>query len=434
MSSKFFKFMCFFVFMLYALLLAGCLETTQRLEAWQVEDWRRDLDYLEDELPQKHVNLFHSLDEAQFNSRIDALKSALVEMNEDEIKIEMQKIVAAAGDEHTATNISAKEMYPLDLMWLKDGWYVINTSSEYGGVLYARLASINGHDIQEVEAAVAEVISHSNRSWLKAQAKYYLPLRGVLHGLGFIDEQPAVRFTFIDSHGNSIEHNMRPMDGGKVFDDIIGKGKENEQVPLYMQNGDQAYWFRVLDEAKIIYFKYNTCREMDEKPTEDFLDELILAMAENETFALVVDLRDNQGGDSSLLEPFIEAAAQSRQNRDRKLYVLTGRRTYSSAVLNAVGLKMKTSAVFIGEPTGGKPIHFGETSSFRLPESKIRVTYSTKYFDRILDGDAVRPVPFTEDSLYPDVDIEPGIDDYRENRDVFLQYILNLQEQQTEYE
>ena len=39
-----------------------------------------------------------------------------------------------------------------------------------------------------------------------------------------------------------------------------------------------------------------------------------------------------------------------------------------------------TEAIFIGEPTGGRPNHFGEVKSFNLPNSGLSVRYSTKYF------------------------------------------------------
>ena len=48
--------------------------------------------------------------------------------------------------------------------------------------------------------------------------------------------------------------------------------------------------------------------------------------------------------------------------------------------------------ILVGEPTGGKPNSYGEVRSFRLPNSGLRVMYSTKYFQMLeTDPPAVEP-------------------------------------------
>ena len=39
-----------------------------------------------------------------------------------------------------------------------------------------------------------------------------------------------------------------------------------------------------------------------------------------------------------------------------------------------------TEVVLVGEETGGRPNHFGEVKRFVLPESRLIVNHSTKYF------------------------------------------------------
>ena len=121
-------------------------------------------------------------------------------------------------------------------------------------------------------------------------------------------------------------------------------------------------------------------------------------------------------GDSSILDPFIgELAAANEINRKGRLFVVVGRRTFSSAILNALDLRKKTEAVFYGEPTGGKPDHYGEIQTLTLPHLGLEVSYSTKYFQHA-EGD--------EPSLIPDVPIELTLDDYLALRDPVLDAIL----------
>ncbi|MEZ6164493.1 MAG: hypothetical protein R3B67_08670 [Phycisphaerales bacterium] len=52
------------------------------------------------------------------------------------------------------------------------------------------------------------------------------------------------------------------------------------------------------------------------------------------------------------------------------------------------------SDLLIGEPTGGKPNHFGQLGSFTLPNSGLRISHSTRWFQKV-EGDP--------DSVHPDV-------------------------------
>ena len=79
-----------------------------------------------------------------------------------------------------------------------------------------------------------------------------------------------------------------------------------------------------------------------------------------------------------------------------------------------MNFKQMTSAIFVGEPTGGKPNHFGEVRSFQLPTSNLKVKYSTKYFQ------------FTKeemDTVKPDKLIEPSFEDYQKGIDPVFNWI-----------
>ena len=426
-------------------LLPGC---GRNAPAMDTEKWREDIDYLSAELPQRHANLFYTISEAEFNNRVEQLKESLDTMHEDEIQIALQKLVAAVGDAHTGTNIGAGEMYPVELYYFGDGWYVVSTLRDYEHILYARLTAINGHDIDEVYEKLSGVISHENGAWLKAQMRFYFMLPPVLHGIGVVDDTGETAFTFETRDGERVELDLAPVAFADVQDDIVGQETDARELPLYRQNGGQNYWSEQLDAHKALYFKYNQCREMEDQPFDDFIQGLLDAM-DGDVEKLIIDLRDNGGGNEELLFPFIHAVSHSRFNQEGKLFVIVGRQTFSSAVRNAVTLEKKTEAIFIGEPTGGKPRHFGATQTFTLPNSGITVSYSTMHLTHVILDDRVLadPSAFADDSaaleeleasifndpealigdspsLKPDQVIEISIEDYIDNQDPVLRYAL----------
>lgn len=70
--------------------------------------------------------------------------------------------------------------------------------------------------------------------------------------------------------------------------------------------------------------------------------------------------------------------------------------------------------IFIGEETSGKPNHFGEVKSFQLPNSGIRVNYSTKYFKRTDENVS---------TIRPDIKLEPGFSDFVSGIDPAYEWI-----------
>lgn len=89
----------------------------------------------------------------------------------------------------------------------------------------------------------------------------------------------------------------------------------------------------------------------------------------------------NTGGSSSQGTAFIKKLAEFLAlNPKVKTYVVLGRQTFSSAILNAMDFNRLTDVTFVGEETAGKPNHFGEVRSFKLPNCGLQINYSTKYF------------------------------------------------------
>jgi len=83
-----------------------------------------------------------------------------------------------------------------------------------------------------------------------------------------------------------------------------------------------------------------------------------LHLAGNSVEKLVLDSRQNSGGNSLFLEPLmIRIMLHWRFNREGKLFVMIGRENSSSAILNAISMQERTRAIFVREPKSGSPKH-----------------------------------------------------------------------------
>jgi C-terminal processing protease CtpA/Prc len=102
-------------------------------------------------------------------------------------------------------------------------------------------------------------------------------------------------------------------------------------------------------------------------------------------------------------------------NQSDKLFVVVGRGTFSSAMLNTLTFQNKTNATFIGEPTGAKPNHYGQVQLLELRNTDSKVSYSVKYFERLSED---------IESFIPDIIIEPNAEDYFNNIDSVMKTII----------
>ena len=382
--------------------------------------WIEDIDFLASQLPKKHANLFFSCKEDHFFSEIKALKNKVPKISSYEICVEISKIIAAFKDAHTSAILPVNLLLPIKVYWFKEGLYVISAIEQYGELENLRITQVDGLEIHKFIKILSKIISYENKNFLKAQLPKYFPAIELLYGLKLASNVDSVELTLEDEDKNLKTVTIEAL-SFKALKDINDNNpndlEEEAHLPLYRKNSEKHYWFQYLSEFKTVYFKYNSCKDMIEKDLLTYGRELICFINDNTVNKLVIDLRNNLGGNSQLLDEFIKAIQHCEKiNRKGNLYVITGRETFSSALLNLYSLKAKTKAIFVGEPTGGKPNCYGELERFKLKNSGITICYSTKYY-RTIQNDRLL-------SFVPDINLEVSVESFIMGNDPWLEYIL----------
>lgn len=381
--------------------------------------WKEALDFLYEALPKRHKNLYFGISETDYLESIRSLRNALPSLESHEIKVRIAQIIASVRDAHTSINIPVYYLCPLEFYWFSDGIYSINTSKTDEALLYKKITHIDGMEIEKVIGKLSTIISHENQSFLKSLLPKYLPAVELLYGLKIAHKVNGLTFTFLNERGDEEEWfvNSYP------FHEYAPQLQSNrisiaeDQLPLYRKNSGQNYWMEYMKEAKTLYFNYRACKEMTSESVDDFGKRLMNFINTSDAEKLVIDMRNNTGGNSTLLDPFIdELKACDKINQTGKLFVILGRDTFSSALLNVYSLKNNTNAFLVGEPSGGKPNCYGEVQRFTLKHSGFTVIYSTVYYHLIEDD--------SMPSLFPDVEKELTMQNYIDNADPCMEFIV----------
>ncbi len=391
--------------------------------------WRKNLRVFAQELPERHPNIFFRLPGNEYRRRINSLRETLPKLSSLQAEMMLRRLLAAVGDSHTALSLQGEAVYPLRFHWFEQGPYLMRAPRRYREFVGMRLTAVNGTPMAEVQKALEEIIPHENQAQIRKSCPAYLPSPRYLRGLGLLALGEPARFRFESAQdqpqtqsqpqGRTLEVEPTQLSGdiewSRVLGDKVSLPKNTGQIPLYFNLENQVYFQEYRGEDKILYVHYRSCTEDPQKPFPDFAAEVMEQLENRPAEKMVIDMRFNGGGDSEVMRPLIQALIEDyREGRDYQLFVIIGRDTYSSAILNAVELKQKAGAFFAGEPTSGKPNHYGEVRTLDLPGSGLTLAYSTNYF-RPYDGEA--------DTLVPDKTVPWRYADFTSFRDAAMEAI-----------
>ena len=140
-----------------------------------------------------------------------------------------------------------------------------------------------------------------------------------------------------------------------------------------------------------------------------FGEQLVTNIQENQIEQVIIDMRENGGGDL-YVGTVLAYALNLADSIDWKngVFVLTSHKTFSAATSNAALFKQLLNAKIVGQPTGSNPNGYQDMDSFTLPHSNLVITYSKRLF-RLSnrENSALQPdlmINQTRDDLYKNVD------------------------------
>lgn len=351
------------------------------------EKWLADLRFFQSEIINRHKNAFHRITREQFDRSVAELERQIPALTDDQIVFGMTRIAAQIGDGHTGLNwMRSYAQIPARFFWFGDELRVIQVGDQTPRANGARVAKIGVVPIQKIyERSRAYISQGESEQYVLEANAYLLTFPAFLQQIGASDNAAKAVFELVDRDGKKFRQEFAAVAPNNSVKWLY----PYKNAPLYLRNSDKPLSFEYLKDAQTVYVNFRWYPRRAEFAR--FSNELFDFIDKNAVQKLVIDMRDNGGGDFTRGQDFIVNKIKARQQflTAGRLYVIAGRRTFSAGMSNTAHLINQTNAIFVGEPTGARPIGYMENRIFALPNSHLNANVSTllsKFADRDTPG------------------------------------------------
>jgi hypothetical protein len=390
----------------------------------RVTGWRTDLRMLDSLVPALHPPTEADPGFAAFHASLATLSSRVSELSDGAVLAGIQKALVAIGDGHTTVIPNDYELFPflalmVDFYWFDDGVYVVSVRPGLAPLFGGKVISIGGVPVAELMSRLAPLVPRDNAQslrWLGAQLMQY---DAVLRACGVEIGATGTSIEYLNTAGQTVT-TLVGAHTRNALDRLHPPGGESEATPRYLRKRSTPYWIESLDADRTLYVNFNSVRDDPAESLSAFAARVGALLQQPSYTSVIVDVRLNNGGNNTLLAPLLDVLRAFDQARPaNRLFVLTGRATFSAGQNFATRLEQSTRAVFVGEATGGRPNHIGDESAIPLPYSGITVSIASRRYDDAGPGD-------TRSTLTPSVVISVLAADYFGNRDPAFDAVMGV--------
>jgi hypothetical protein len=369
-----------------ATLVTALLVGQSGVGSGRVAGWTSDLEFLVAEARRQHAGPSRPAHSAAFAAAASALAARASGLSDHRMAVEIQRLMAMLGDGHSLLYPMPTErmpfaMLPVDLYLFADGVFVVEATGAAESLRGARVVGIGDRPVGDVLAEMAPYVSRDNDMGLKAFAPLYLVTPAFLEAWGAADSPARARLTVERAAGAAETVTLEAGEARRIRRRLFAPWGSSRPVPLYLRHADRAYWTEWLEEPRALYLQFNQVRDDSSQSLAAFARALGDELSSRAPRALIVDVRHNNGGNNMLLAPLVDAIATYAATPGARVFVLTGRTTFSAAqnFINRLERRVP-SATFAGEPSMSSPNFTGEDNPVRLPFSGLTVSISNRYW------------------------------------------------------
>jgi hypothetical protein len=386
-----------------------------------------DVRMLGTQIEQIHPEPFRSVSRQRFESEVSALAQRAPSLSSDELLVGMLRVIALLGPRNGHTGLFPGDpshprqlhFYPLRLYQFPDGLFVVDAQDT--SLVRDRVVAVDGTPIERVLDLVRPLTPGDNTFNVLGLAPHFLLTSEILAGLGVTDDAQRAVFTLEKPDGTRVDVPLAAIAASRyisTFTDALYGHYPSilpaSSRPLYLSGSAKQLWTRTLAGGRAVYIGYNVVRA----PTPAELRKIERLVRAPGVRRVIVDVRLNGGGDNTTYGPLTTLFGSRAVNKRGRLYLLTGRATFSAAANFAAELDRDTRAVIVGEPTGGGVETYGDTFPVLLPTAGWTVHIAARYHER-KKGPNDRRL-----AVAPDIRVDLSSQQYFGGRDPVLERAL----------
>ncbi len=256
-------------------------------------------------------------------------------------------------DSHTQIMNKNKLLLPFKYKIENGEVYIIETIPEYKQFMYARVEKINGIDMKNILEQFKEIIPYATEERLINQIE-----NNYLVDLFKIQSLPVIE------------------DKEKIIIDFGNLGKTEftkTTIPNLPSLDYQNMKISIFEDTPI--FKYNKCYEREQNEMSNAIEKLDAMMKYYNSENIILDLRQNGGGNSEIANPLIQYLKTNQLNA----VALVNGGNFSSGIEIISRLK-QLGTTFIGTEVGDNYTSFGEIKKQKILDDNFELQYSTKSY------------------------------------------------------
>ncbi len=320
-----------------------------------------DITYMLKELEDKHLLLYFRTSKQFVYDLFNQIKRNGIN-NDAEFFYAIRSLLKLINDPHTfVLTPRDRKVFPFNIRIIEDKAVIVSVyKEEFKQYIGSIITSINGQSINNVLAELEKIIVYDNSNWLKHQQEVALSEPFDLSLLPIFSNTGKWEFTLLN------------MEQEKT---ITVDSYSDEELDISLAKRPQNMTFKLLEEQNAIYIIYNRCREKNEGQMQELINSIEKLLIATKVDSIILDIRGNAGGNSEIIKPLIDFLVEHNFN----IIALVDRGVFSSGIMAALYLKA-AGATLIGDSVGEDQNSFGECKYIELPNSKIKVSYSAKYF------------------------------------------------------
>ncbi|MBX7513382.1 S41 family peptidase [Qipengyuania sp. GH38] len=453
----------FFPLLLFGIIVPVSAQTADGCSnCYTAQEAREDLQVLFTRLQKEHVNLFARRSKAEYEARLQELLSRIDgPIKKSEFHLMLHEAMAFGNIGHSKTEAALADVFghignggkiiPLSIVYrgdrmITDNWTGTSDALPPG----SRITALAGVPVEEFENGVRKIVSADTLRLLRTQVEMGMPAYLYLK-FGPVDN---LLVDYIAPNGEAGSHRIKAVTFGEMYSlqdaRALPRPTRKPGARIHRDLGEGIFY---LQPGPFSATKAERGEDGDAyliEPFRAFISEAFAAMAESEAQDLIIDLRDNGGGDASFSDliiarlidnPYrfasryeVRAGPNTKavwfdRPRDRetlagriaaavadaedgevvsielpetqpiadnafggRVWVLVNRHSYSNAAVIAALMQDLGIATIFGEETADLPTTYGAVETFDLPHSGSTIIYPKAYMVRPSGSEETRGV------------------------------------------